>query len=93
MNDGSRTGRALLLVWAIGAALVGLLSSGLVLYFFLHRGAAPAGGPAAATSFLTLPEDWCQAVTDGLKTARKAPFAGHRTSLGHHARFVVDYLG
>jgi hypothetical protein len=57
MNDGSRLGRALLLAWAIAATFVGVVSSGLALYFFLHRGASSARTTAAASPFLELREE------------------------------------
>lgn len=58
MNDGSRLGRALLWAWAIAATFVGALSSGLALYFFLHREpASPARTAVAASPFLELPDE------------------------------------
>ena len=57
MNDGSRLGRALLLAWAIAATFFGVVSSGLALYFFLHREASPAGNTAAASPFLELRDE------------------------------------
>ena len=58
MNDSPKSGRALLLVWALAATVVGAVSSGLALYLLL-RPAAPAGTVAtsAASPFLTLQEE------------------------------------